>query len=131
MRAEAHHKASAKGNFVCFAAVDQCFGLIRRNSQRFFHQNVLSGLRRKRSFPVMLCDRCRNINRINLRIAQQFFLRRIGTFCPMLPAQLFCTFRGAGRQCNQFCVSCFQNSGDRACVAIPPAPITPQRSFSI
>ena len=87
--AEAHHKARRNQNAFLLAVLDDLLALRRRHCQRLFNQDVLARVCRGHCLLCVQENRGRDIDRVNLRVVQKVFRRRIGLFAVPFRAAAF------------------------------------------
>lgn len=90
---EAHHKARRNENTLFPAVLDDLLPFRRRHCQRLFNQDVLARVCRSHCLLCVQENRGRDIDRVNLRVVQQVFRRRIRFFAVPFRAAAFRQFR--------------------------------------
>ena len=91
--AEAHHKARRNQNAFLLAVLDDLLALRRRHCQRLFDQNVLARVCRGHCLLCVQENRGRDIDRVDIRVVQKVFRRRIRLFAVPFRAAAFRQFR--------------------------------------
>ena len=111
--AEAHHEARRDQNALFLAVLDDLLPFRRRHCQRLFDQNVLARVCRGHRLLCVQENRGRDIDRVNLRVVQQFFRRRIRFFAVPFRAAAFRQLRRDLHDGDQLCIFALHHTGDR------------------
>ena len=111
--AEAHHKARRDQHVLLLAVLDDLLAICRRHCQRLFDQDVFARVCRSHRLLCVQKNRGRDIDRVDLRIVQQFLRRRIRFFAVPFRAAAFRQLRRNLHDGDQLCIFTLHHTGDR------------------